>query len=56
MSVCCVNSVTAKNDGVAKSPSCGVAAFFQDIDILMYVFAPEKPLRLVGRNFCLAIL
>jgi hypothetical protein len=43
-------------DGVAKSPPCGVTAFFQDLDILkMYAFDPEKPPSLVGRNFCLAI-
>ncbi|RLB70301.1 MAG: hypothetical protein DRH07_08865, partial [Deltaproteobacteria bacterium] len=55
-SACCVNSVTARNDSVAKSPTSGVAAIFQDLDILMYVFAPEKLLLLGGRNFCLAIL
>ncbi|MCK4502278.1 MAG: hypothetical protein KAU22_04530, partial [Desulfuromonadales bacterium] len=27
---------------------------FQDLDILMYVFTPEKSLSLAGRNFCLA--
>ncbi len=43
------------NDGVAKSPTSGVAAVFQDLDIPMYTFAPEKPLCLGGRNFCLAI-
>ena len=43
------------NDSVAKSPTSGVAAVFQDLDIHMYTFAPEKPLRLGGRNFCLAI-
>jgi len=43
-------------DGVAKSPPYGVAAVFQDLDIQMYTFALEKPLRLVGQNFCLAIL
>jgi hypothetical protein len=43
-------------DGVAKSPPYGVTAFFQDLDILMYAFAPEKPPSLVGRNFCLAIV
>jgi len=42
-------------NGVAKNPPCCVAAFFQDLNILMYVFAPEKPLRLAGRNLCLAI-
>jgi len=42
------------NDGVAKSPTSGVAAVFQDLDIQMYLFAPEKLLRLGGRNFCLA--
>ena len=38
-----------------KSPISGVAAVFQDLDILMYVFAPEKILRLGDRIFCLAI-
>jgi hypothetical protein len=45
----------ANFDGVAKSPPCGVTAFFQDLDILMYAFAPEKSPGLAGRNFCLAI-
>jgi len=45
----------ASNDGVAKSPPSGVAAVFQELDIHMYAFAPEKQLRLGGRNFCLAI-
>ena len=39
-----------------NSPTAGVAATFQDLDILMYVFAPEKLLRLGGRIFCLAIV
>ncbi len=39
-----------------KSPISGVAVVFQDLDILMYVFAPEKILRLGGRIFCLAII
>jgi len=43
------------NDGVAKSPTSGVAAVFQDLDIHMYAFALEKPLCLGDRNFCLAI-
>ncbi len=38
-----------------KSPIFGVAAAFQDLDILIYVFAPEKMLRLGDRIFCLAI-
>jgi len=38
-----------------KSPISGVAVVFQDLDILMYVFAPEKILRLGDRIFCLAI-
>ena len=38
-----------------KSPISGVATIFQDLDILMYVFAPEKLLRLGDRIFCLAI-
>ncbi|HEX9779359.1 MAG TPA: hypothetical protein VGA63_14540, partial [Geopsychrobacteraceae bacterium] len=42
-------------DGVAKIPPYGVKAFFQDLDILMYAFAPEKSPGLVGQNFCLAI-
>ena len=42
-------------NGVAKSSTSGVAAVFQDFGIHMYVFALEKPLRLGGRNFCLAI-
>jgi hypothetical protein len=29
--------------------------FFRTSTYLMYAFTPEKPLRLVGRNFCLAI-
>ena len=37
-----------------KVPICYVIAIFQDLDILMYVFAPEKLLSLAGRNFCLA--
>lgn len=36
-------------------PSYGVTVTAQDLGILGYVFAPEKPLRLVGRNFCLAM-
>jgi hypothetical protein len=44
------------NDDVAKIPPYGVTAFFQDLDILMYAFVPEKPPSLVGRNFCLAIV
>ena len=43
------------SNGVAKSPTSGVVAIFQDLDIPMYVFPPEKLLRLGGRNFCLAI-
>ncbi len=43
------------NDGIAQIPTPGVAAVFQGLDIHMYAFAPEKPLRLGGRNFCLAI-
>jgi hypothetical protein len=42
-------------DGVVKSPPSCVAAFFQDFDIQMYAFTPEKMLRLGGRNFYLAI-
>jgi hypothetical protein len=38
-----------------KSPTSGVAAVFQDLDIPVYVFAPEKLLRLGDRIFCLAI-
>jgi hypothetical protein len=30
--------------------------FFRTSTYLMYAFTPEKPLRLAGRNFCLAIL
>jgi len=29
-----------------KSPICGVVAVFHDLDILVYVCAPEKLLRL----------
>ncbi len=29
--------------------------FFRTSTYYMYAFTPEKPLRLVGRNFCLAI-
>ena len=39
-----------------NSPSSCVVAFFQDLDILVYVFAPEKTLRLAVRIFCLAIV
>jgi hypothetical protein len=39
-----------------KNSPCCVAALFQDFDILMYAFSPEKLLRLVGRAFCLAII
>jgi len=39
-----------------KSPISGVAGLFQDLDILVYVFAPEKVLRLGDRIFCLAII
>ncbi len=45
----------SKNDGVAKLPPYGVAAIFQDFDIPVYAFTPEKSLRLEGRKFCLAI-
>jgi hypothetical protein len=38
-----------------KAPLYGVAAFFQDLDILAYAFTPEKTQRLVARFFCLAI-
>jgi hypothetical protein len=44
-----------KDNGVAKSPPYGVMVFFQDLDIKMYAFAPEKTPSLAGRNFCLAI-
>jgi hypothetical protein len=30
--------------------------FFRTSTYYMYAFTPEKPLRLVGRSFCLAIL
>jgi hypothetical protein len=30
--------------------------FFRTSTYLMYAFTPEKPPRLAGRNFCLAIL
>jgi len=43
-------------NGVAKSPTSAVVAAFQDLDIHMYLFAPEKLLRLGGRNFCTTIL
>jgi len=33
----------------------GVTAFFQNFGILVYAFISEKTLRLVGRNFGLAI-
>lgn len=39
-----------------KSPLSGVAAHFQHLDILMYVFAPENLPRLGDRIFCLAII
>jgi hypothetical protein len=29
--------------------------FFRTLTYCVYVFSPEKTLRLVGRNFCLAI-
>ncbi len=38
-----------------NSPVYGVVTVFQDLDIRVYVFAPEKLLRLVYRIFCLAI-
>jgi hypothetical protein len=40
--------------GVVKIPYCCVTAFFQDFDILMYAFTPEKTPSLAERNFCLA--
>jgi hypothetical protein len=43
-------------DSVVKSPPYGVTAFFQALDILMYVFIPEKTPGIVGGNLCLAIL
>ena len=42
-------------DGVAKFSIRLRCPVFQDLDILMYAFAPEKSLRLAGRIFCLAI-
>jgi len=42
-------------DGGAKSPPHGVAAIFKISTYHMYAFILEKTLRLVGRNFCLAI-
>jgi len=42
-------------DGVAKLPPYGVAELIQDLDILVYAFALESTLRLVGRKFGLAI-
>ena len=39
-----------------KSPISDVAAVFQDLDLPVYVFAPEKPLRLGYRIFSLAIV
>ena len=42
-------------DGVAKSPPHGVAAVLQDLDIPMYAFAFEKPLRR-GTKFLLSHL
>lgn len=38
-----------------KSPTSGVAAIFQNLDIPVYVFALEKSLRLGDRIFYLAI-
>ena len=55
MNACCVNLAIVKSDGVAKSPTSGVTAIFPDLDILMYVFTPEKPLRLGGRIIYLSI-
>jgi hypothetical protein len=43
-------------DGVAKISPHGVVVIFQDFDILVYVFVPEKLPGLVGQNFCLAIM
>jgi len=43
-------------DGVAKILPHGVMVIFQDFDILVYVFVPEKLPGLVGQNFCLAIM
>jgi len=39
-----------------KQSSPGVAVVFQDLDIRMYAFTPEKLLRLGGQDFCLAII
>ena len=43
-------------DGVVKKPTYSVVAFLQDLDIRIYLCVLEKPLRLVGRIFCLAIV
>ncbi len=40
--------------GVTNIPPSGVEVLFQDLDIQVYAFAPEKTLRLGGRNICLA--
>ncbi len=45
---------SAFEHGVANIPPSGVEVFFQDLDIQVYAFAPEKTLRLGGRNICLA--
>jgi hypothetical protein len=44
-----------KVNGVAKNPPSGVVTVFQNLDIPMYVFAFEKPFRLAGRTFGLAM-
>ncbi|NOQ40885.1 MAG: hypothetical protein GQ563_00075 [Desulfuromusa sp.] len=38
-------------DGVAKISPCGVVVNLQDLDILMYVFAPENHSALLGEVF-----
>ena len=45
---------SALDHGVANIPPSGVEVPFQDLDIQVYAFAPEKPLRLGGRIICLA--
>jgi hypothetical protein len=51
---CCCNRPNGRGaisyNGVVIIPPYGVTPAYQDIDILMYVFTPEKPPSLVGHN------
>ncbi len=44
------------NDGVAKSPQTCFSALFQALDLRYAGLLPSKAIRLLGQNFCIAVL